>query len=67
MAKVPIPIEVQKRIFGDPNDVLVMVCYKCKRKQRVKVKHLLEGKAKCRYCGSKELRPKARVPRGKKV
>ncbi len=35
----------------------VFVCKKCKKKIRAEPRKVIEGKVKCRKCGSKKLRP----------
>lgn len=49
MAKFP---EATHRLFSG-----IFVCKKCKTKIRTNVNKVLQGKVKCRRCGSKELRP----------
>ena len=46
-------IEAQNRLFKG-----VFVCRKCKHKIRSSPMRVLDGKAKCRFCGRKSLRPK---------
>jgi len=48
-AKIP---EAQKRLFKN-----VYVCKKCQNKIKTSPLKVLEGKAKCRKCTSRELRP----------
>lgn len=49
MAKIP---EAQKRLFKN-----VFVCKKCQTKIKTQPLKVLEGKVKCRKCGSKKFRP----------
>jgi len=47
--------EVTQRLF-----YRVFVCRVCKHKMRADPAKVREGKVKCRYCGSRALRPKRR-------
>ncbi len=49
MAKIP---EAQKRFFKN-----IFVCKKCQAKLKTSPLKVLEGRAKCRKCGSKRFRP----------
>lgn len=49
MAKIP---AAQARMFKN-----VFVCRACKTKRRANIQKILEGKIKCRKCGSRALRP----------
>jgi len=49
MVKFP---ESQARLFHG-----IFVCKKCKTKIRSSMNKVLQGKVKCRRCGSKALRP----------
>jgi len=60
MAK-KIPDEIAHRMFAN-----VFVCMKCRTKIRASPFKVKAGKVKCRKCGSKQLRPKARERRGVK-
>jgi ribosomal protein L40E len=42
----------------------VFVCRKCKSKIRADLAKVMAGKVKCRKCGSRNLRPKRKEPRG---
>ena len=61
MAK-KLPEDVAKRLFYN-----MYVCMKCNAKIRTQVEKVKKGKIKCRKCGSKALRPKAKERRGAKV
>lgn len=47
--------EVAQRVFSR-----VFVCRVCKHKMRADPAKVRAGKVKCRYCGSRALRPKRR-------
>ena len=49
MAKIA---AAQARLFTN-----IFVCKKCKSKIRTEPRKVIEGKAKCRKCGSRKLRP----------
>jgi ribosomal protein L40E len=57
-----LPEIVMKRIFMN-----VYVCMKCNAKLRTELKRVKAGKVKCRKCGSKALRLKAKERRGASV
>lgn len=61
MAK-KLPDDVAKRLFLN-----MYVCMRCNAKLRTDVERVKKGKVKCRKCGSKALRPKAKERRGAKV
>ena len=61
MAK-KLPEEVSKRLFQN-----VFICMKCNAKIRSSIVKVKKGKIKCRKCGSKELRLKAKERRGAKA
>ena len=61
MAK-KLPDEVSKRLFQN-----VFVCMRCHAKIRAPMVKVKKGKIKCRKCGSKALRPKAKERRGAKA
>ena len=50
MTKFP---EAENRLFKN-----VYICMKCNAKNRVDQRRIRTGKAKCRECGHKRLRPK---------
>ncbi len=52
MVKQKIP-EAFSRVF-----TRVFVCRKCKHKIRANPQKVMQGKVKCRHCGSRSLRPK---------
>lgn len=54
--------DVAKRLFYN-----VFVCMNCAAKIRAQPEKVKRRKIKCRKCGSKELRPKAKERRGAKV
>ena len=54
--------DVAKRLF-----INVFVCMSCKAKIRAQPEKVKKGKIKCRKCGSKELRLKAKERRGAKA
>jgi DNA-directed RNA polymerase subunit RPC12/RpoP len=54
MVKKVFPEAMQRLFFR------VYVCRKCKRKLRADPAKVRAGKVKCRYCGSRALRPKRR-------
>jgi len=56
-----IPDEIAQRIFKN-----VFVCLKCKTKKRTSPFKIKLGKVKCRKCGSKKFKPKAKERRGAK-
>lgn len=56
---VRMPEEVARRLFDR-----VFVCVKCKANIRADPEKVRVGKVKCRRCGSKMLRPKAKERRG---
>ncbi len=41
----------------------VYVCRKCKHKIRADPQKIMQGKVKCRYCGSRDFRPKKKEVR----
>lgn len=51
-----------KRLFINMN-----VCMKCNAKMKAKASDVKNRKIKCRKCGSKQLRPKAKERRGQKA
>ncbi len=53
---------VLKRMFQN-----VYICMNCNAKIRGSYAKVKEGKVKCRKCGSKDLRLKAKEPRGAKM
>ena len=53
---------VLKRLF-----INMYVCIKCNAKIRAAYAKVKEGKVKCRKCGSKDLRLKAKEARGAKT
>ena len=57
MAKQKLP-EAFERLFNR-----VFVCRKCKHKIRADPQKIMQGKVKCRHCGSKSLRPKKKEAR----
>jgi len=57
-----LPQVVAKRLYEN-----VFVCMKCKAKIRADSLKVRKGKVKCRKCGSKKLRPKAKERRGSKA
>jgi len=61
MAK-KIPELVARRLYTN-----VFVCMKCNAKLRTTMDKVKRGKSKCRKCGSKALRLKAKERRGAKV
>jgi ribosomal protein L40E len=61
MAK-KLPEDVSRRLFQN-----VFICMNCNAKIRAPMGKVKRGKIKCRKCGSKELRPKAKERRGAKV
>ncbi|MEM7819215.1 MAG: 50S ribosomal protein L40e [Candidatus Aenigmatarchaeota archaeon] len=61
MAK-KIPDAAMKRLFAN-----VFVCMNCNAKIRASYEKVKKGKIKCRKCGSKDLRVKAKERRGQKV
>ena len=61
MAK-KLPDEVSKRLFQN-----MFVCMKCNAKIRAPIVKVKKGRIKCRKCGSKQLRLKAKERRGAKV
>jgi len=54
--------DVAKRLF-----INVFVCMNCKAKNRSQPDKVKKGKIKCRKCGSRELRLKAKERRGAKA
>ncbi len=54
--------DVEKRLFHN-----VFVCMKCSAKIRAPPEKVKKRKIKCRKCGSKELRLKAKERRGLKA
>lgn len=54
-----IPDEVAKRLFEN-----VFVCMRCNAKIRASPAKVKAGKVKCRKCGYKKLRPKAKEKKG---
>ncbi len=58
MAK-KIPEFVMNRVYKN-----VFVCMKCKSKIRASLENVKKGKVKCRKCGHKSLRLKAKERRG---
>lgn len=61
MAK-KLPEAVSRRLFLN-----MFVCMKCNAKIRAQPEKVKKGKIKCRKCGSKDLRLKAKERRGLKV
>ena len=61
MAK-KIPDAASMRLFHN-----VFICMKCNAKIRAKPEKVKKGKIKCRKCGSKQLRLKAKERRGQKA
>ncbi len=55
------PPEVSKRLFEN-----VFVCMRCNAKIRANPIKIKQGKVKCRRCGYKKFRPKAREKKGAK-
>jgi len=51
--------EAKKRLFDG-----VFICMKCNSKIRAKPQKVIDGKVRCRKCGSSDLRPKSRESRG---
>lgn len=62
MAVRKLPESVAKRLFYN-----VFVCMKCNAKIKAKPDIVKKGKIKCRKCGSKALRLKAKERRGAKA
>ncbi len=57
-----IPEAVAKRLFTN-----MFVCMQCNAKMRTSMDRVKKKKIKCRKCGSKNLRLKAKERRGQKV
>ena len=53
MGKFP---EAEARMFKD-----VYVCRKCEHKTKVAIGKVLAGKARCRFCSSRYLRPVRKI------
>lgn len=53
------PEEVAKRLFFN-----VFVCMRCNAKIRASPTKIKQGKIKCRKCGYKKFRPKAKEKKG---
>jgi ribosomal protein L40E len=56
-----LPEELVKRMFEN-----MYVCRRCNAKLKAQLSVIKTGKAKCRKCGSKQLRLKAKEKRGAK-
>jgi len=56
------PLYIANRLFTD-----VYVCMRCNAKIRSQLKKIKKGYVKCRKCGSKNLRLKAKERRGVKA
>lgn len=59
-----------KKAMGPAFDRLfknVFICLRCNGKIRAQPDKVKRGLIKCRRCGSKKLRPKAKEPRGAKA
>jgi ribosomal protein L40E len=61
MAK-KLPEDVSRRLFQN-----VFICMNCNAKIRAQMSKVKKGKIKCRKCGSKALRLKAKERRGAKA
>jgi len=57
-----LPPEVHARMFEN-----MYICMKCNNKLRTTLAKVKNGTAKCRNCGSKKLRLKAKERRGSKA
>jgi len=57
-----IPELVMKRLFTN-----MYICMDCHTKLRSTRDKVIKGRVKCRKCGSKDLRLKAKEPRGTKT
>ncbi|MFH0832318.1 MAG: 50S ribosomal protein L40e [Candidatus Aenigmatarchaeota archaeon] len=62
MAARKLPESVAKRMF-----INVFICMKCNARNKAKYDAVKKGKVKCRKCGSRELRLKAKERRGVKA